>query len=80
MSEQTEQTITIPLAQATAWAENCIRINHLHTLLQRELNPKENIRAADLSERARVRTWTMFNEMIASDAQKPEGYCEPDSK
>jgi hypothetical protein len=78
MSDSTEQMITIPLAQATAWAENCIRINHLQTLLQRELNPMENVRATGLSERARVRAWNMFNEMIAAGAQKPKGYCEPE--
>ena len=78
MSDQAEPMITIPVAHASAWAENCIRINHLQTLLQRELDPDLNSRAFDLSERARVSAWTMFNEMVDAGAQKPEGYREPD--
>ena len=64
--------------QLTAWAENCLRINHLHTLLQRELVGASGERAQDLSERARRRAWDMFNEMIASGATKPDGYTEPE--
>jgi len=79
MSDPAEETITISLAQASAWVENCIRINHLQTLLQRELDPRKELRAVDLSERARVRAWNMFNEMIKAGAKKPEKYMEPES-
>ena len=70
-------TITISVEQASAFAEACIRINHLNTLVQREINRSNYVRAVDLSERARTRAWTMFNEWIALGAKKPEGYCEP---
>jgi hypothetical protein len=60
----------------TRWAESCLRINHLNTLVQRENGL--TARAADLSERARRRAWELFNEMIAAGASKPEGYRDPD--
>ena len=60
----------------TRWAESCLRINHLNTLVQREAGL--TLRAADLSERARRRAWELFNEMVAAGASKPEGYREPD--
>jgi hypothetical protein len=60
----------------TRWAESCLSINHLNTLVQREagLTP----RAEELSERARRRAWELFNEMVAAGASKPLGYAEPD--
>jgi hypothetical protein len=61
----------------TRWAENCIRINHLNTLVQREINDGRLHRAAELSERARRRAWDMFNEMVAAGASKPAKYTEP---
>ena len=64
--------------QLTKWADACLRINHLNTLLQRELPDGSMERVRDLSERARVAAWTMFNELIAAGGSKPEGYCEPD--
>ena len=72
------EQITISVEQASALAENCIRINHLNTLVQREIAAGHQERARDLSERARVRAWTMFNELVRLGAKKPEGYCEPD--
>jgi hypothetical protein len=60
----------------TRWAESCLRINHLNTLVQREAGL--TARADDLSERARRRAWDLFNEMIAVGATKPAGYIEPD--
>jgi len=63
--------------QLTAWAHACLRINHLNTLLQREIPGGSMERASDLSERARVAAWTLFNEMVAAGASKPDGYCEP---
>jgi hypothetical protein len=53
-------------------------MNHLGTLIQRELIPnKEHARAIDLAERARRRAWTLFNELLEHGATKPEGYAEP---
>jgi hypothetical protein len=63
----------------TKWAESCLRINHLNTLVQREIAGGTAQRATDLSERARRRAWDLFNEMIAAGASKPEGYTEPNS-
>ena len=63
--------------QLTLWADSLLRINHLNTLVQREIDAKSFVRAAELSERARKRAWTMLNEMFTSGARKPEGYCEP---
>ncbi len=77
MSEQNEQPITFSIEQATAMAETCLRMNHLNTLVQREIAAGNLERASDLSERARVRAWNLFNELVRCGARKPEGYCEP---
>jgi hypothetical protein len=62
----------------TQWAESCIHMNHLGTLIQRELSPnKEHARAIDLAERMRRRAWTLLNELFEHGAQKPDGYREP---
>ena len=53
-------------------------MNHLNTLVQREIDGGNLERARDMSERARVRAWILFNDLIRCGAQKPEGYCEPD--
>jgi hypothetical protein len=68
----------LPQARLTEWAESCLRINHLNTLVQREIDAGALSRAKELSERARQRAWTMFNEMLVAGATKPEGYAEPD--
>jgi hypothetical protein len=53
-------------------------MNHLGTLLGRELAPtEEHARAIDLAERARRRAWELFNELVERGAKKPDGYCEP---
>lgn len=64
--------------QLTVWAASLFHINHLNTLVQREIAANSLDRAADLSERARKRAWTMLNEMFAAGARKPDGYCEPE--
>lgn len=64
--------------QLTVWADRCLRINHLNTLVQREISSGKVERAIELSERARREAWGLFNEMIAAGATKPVGYCEPD--
>jgi hypothetical protein len=61
----------------TQWAESLLHINHLNTLVQREIAANSLTRATELSERARKRAWVMLNEMFAAGAAKPEGYCEP---
>jgi len=61
----------------TAWAHACLRINHLQTLTQREIRGGSLQRACDLSERARLAAWTLFNEMVEAGASKPPGYAEP---
>jgi hypothetical protein len=66
--------------QLTRWAASCLRINHLNTLTQRELRDGRLDRASHLSERARKRSWKLFNEMVGSGARKPVNYCEPDTK
>jgi hypothetical protein len=64
--------------QLTRWAESCLRVNHLNTLVQREIRGGSTERAIELSERARHRAWDLFKEMLAAGANKPEGYREPE--
>jgi hypothetical protein len=59
------------------WAQSALRINHLNTLVQREIKAGHLDRASELSERARQQAWAMLNEMFAAGAKKPEGYAEP---
>ncbi len=75
-----EQHITLSIEQASAMAETCLRMNHLNTLVQREIAAGHSERACDLSERARIGAWALFNELIRCGAQKPEGYCEPNDE
>jgi len=72
--------VNIPVEQLGRWADECHRINHLHTLLQRELESGTATRASELSERARKRAWEMLNEMFAAGVPKPTDYCEPAPK
>ena len=64
--------------QLTRWADSCLRINHLNTLVQREIRDGAGTRAMLFSERARHAAWDLFNEMLAAGASKPEGYREPE--
>ena len=70
--------VKIPRHQLTAWAETVLRMNHLGTLVQRELSRGDTERAADLVEKARKRAWILLNELFDSGAEKPDGYTEPD--
>lgn len=70
----------VSMEQLSHWADECHRINHLHTLLQRELEAGALARAGDLSERARKRAWQMLNEMFDAGIPKPADYREPDPK
>jgi len=65
--------------QLTEWAESCLRINHLNTLIQREIAAQKLERASQLSHRAQQRAWKLLNEMFAAGASKPDGYCEPEA-
>ncbi len=58
------------------WAESLIHMNHLGTLVKRELAEGNIERANHLAERARKRAWAMFNELIIFGADKPDGFCE----
>lgn len=78
MAGEKHPAIKLSVEQASAMAESCLRINHLNTLVQRELAAGQQDRARELSERARVRAWQLFNELTRLGAKKPEGYCEPD--
>jgi hypothetical protein len=72
-----EEQIKIDKAQLTAWAESLIHMNHLGTLVQREIEAGNTDRASHLAERARKRAWKMLNELFEHGAEKPNGYCEP---
>ena len=71
--------ITLSKSQLTEWAESLLHMNHHGTLIQREIDINNLERAAHLSERARKRAWNMLNEMFELGAEKPEGYCEPNT-
>ena len=71
--------ITLSKSQLTEWAESLLHMNHHGTLIQREIDINNLERAAHLSERARKRAWKMLNEMFELGAEKPEGYCEPNT-
>ena len=63
--------------ELTRWEISRLHIDHLNTLVQREIAAGSTLRATHLSERARKRAWSLFNEMIAAGARKPAGYAEP---
>jgi hypothetical protein len=69
--------IVVPEATLTRWADTCLHMNHLGTLVQREIQAGNYARAQDLSERARRRAWDLLNELFESGAKKPDGYAEP---
>ena len=74
-----ENEVKISKAQLAAWADSLLHMNHHGTLVQREIDAGNFERASQLAERARKRAWKMLNEMFELGAEKPEGYCEPDS-
>ena len=74
---ENEPRSAVTVAQLTRWAGECLSINYLNTLVQREIATNSITRATELSERARKRAWLMLNELFAAGAIKPEGYCEP---
>ena len=64
--------------QLSRWADECLHINHLNTLIEREIDGNNLRRARELSGRAQRRAWTMLNEMWDAGAQRPEAYREPE--
>jgi hypothetical protein len=70
----------ITVQQLTMWADAALRINHLNTLVQREIEAKDPVRAVELSERARRSAWELLNQLFAAGAVKPEGYAEPGAR
>ena len=75
---QSESEVQISRETLTRWAETCLRMNHLGTLIEREMEGKDGCeRAIDLAERARKRAWNLFNELVEYGAKKPENYAEP---
>jgi hypothetical protein len=88
--EANREVVEIPKELLTRWAESCLHMSHLGTLVQREIQQKgtsgggkrmrpgaDHARAIDLAERARRRAWILFYELLAHGATKPEGYQEP---
>jgi hypothetical protein len=69
--------VEISKEKLSEWAETCIRMNHLNTLVQREIDAKSYARARELSERSRTRAWELFNQLVAHGASKPQGFAEP---
>jgi hypothetical protein len=74
-----DDEVKIRKVQLTKWAESLIHMNHHGTLVQREIAAGNTERASHLAERARKRAWRMLNELFEYGAEKPDGYCEPDS-
>jgi hypothetical protein len=83
LHNQCERTAKMEISvlqdQLTAWAETCLRINRLNTLVQHEIDSGDLERAKVLSMRARTRAWNLFNELITNGGKKPSDYTEPDS-
>lgn len=71
----------IPDFLLTRWADSCLHMNHLGTLIQRELTPNsQNERAIDLTERARQRAWTIFTEIRETGAPMPDWYVKAEQR
>jgi hypothetical protein len=61
----------------TEWAMSCTLINHLGTLIQRELTPGgEHVRAIDLAERAERSAWTLRAELRQHGARNSNARIE----
>jgi hypothetical protein len=64
----------------TEWAESLLHVNHLATLVKREIEAGNLERSSDLAERARKRVWRIMNELFEQGAEQPNGYREPGSQ
>jgi hypothetical protein len=72
-----DESIRVTKTRLTEWAESLLHVNHLGTLLQREIEVGNLERASDLAERARERAWRILNELFEHGAEKPNEYAEP---
>ena len=72
-----DAAIQVPVEVLSRWADSCLHMNHLGTLTQRELEAGNFPRAHDLSERARIRAWSLLNELFDLGVPRPEGYAHP---
>lgn len=68
-SSEQPSPVSIEQPVLDRWAETALRVNHLHTLVQRALSERSLERAEALSERARVAIFSLFDELLASGAQ-----------
>jgi hypothetical protein len=73
-----DEGIRVTKARLTEWAESLLHVNHLATLVQREIEVGNFERASDLAERARKRSWRILNELFLHGAEQPNGYREPE--
>jgi len=61
----------------TEWAMSCVHINHLGTLIQRELAQRGvHARAVDLAERAGRSAWALRNEFGQHGARNSDATIE----
>lgn len=71
----------IPDSLLMRWADSCLHMNHLGTLIQRELTPNsQNARAIELAERARRRAGTLFAELRDTGAPMPDWYVQAEQR
>ena len=66
----------VPISRAvlTRWAESYLMMNHLGTLVRKEMADESGSDLArDLAERARKLARHLFDELVAYGAKMPEG-------
>jgi hypothetical protein len=69
LSNDARPSIAIERRHLNRWAEMALRVNHLNTLVQREIQGGSLTRARALSERSRVAACAMFNELLTAGAE-----------
>jgi hypothetical protein len=67
----------ISAEQLTRWADDCVRISHLNSLVQRHARDGSRKYAVILSERARRCASELLNELVAAGAS-PKQYDNPE--
>ena len=67
--DKSHQTIAIPQDWLNRWAEAGLRIGHLNTLVQREIQGGSLEKARALSERANSAANSMFRELMTAGAE-----------
>lgn len=76
MKDISKLTFAIPQEWLNRWAEAALRIGHLNTLVQREIQGGSLERARALSERANSAANSMFNELMIAGAE--HSACDPE--